>query len=295
VEAHDRESLKKGLPHGTGIGTEMNVAAKSLSTGLLSRILTPSRIHYLSIVVMLVRRELKVKYRGTMLGYLWSMLNPLLFMVIISVVFSHIVRGIDNYSVYVLSGILFWNMVSMSIVAGTGSIVANANLIQKVRMPLWVFPLVPLGSSLMNLALALIPYTVICLVLSVGVTWQLALLPVILVLTAVFLAGVTLCLASLNVFFRDVAHVLEPLMTLVFYATPVIYDRHQGMLPEKVSRILGLNPFVHYIEAFRATVFPGVRPVSVSDLIFLACLSITSLVVGGLIYKKSKRKIPLKL
>jgi ABC-type polysaccharide/polyol phosphate export permease len=74
---------------------------------------TPERRHYLSIVSMLVRRELKVKYRGTMLGYLWSMLNPLLFMVIISVVFSHLVKGIENYSIYVLSGILFWTMVSM--------------------------------------------------------------------------------------------------------------------------------------------------------------------------------------
>ena len=273
----------------------MNIAAKKLLPGFMSHFLTPSRRHYLAIVVMLVRRELKVKYRGTMLGYLWSMLNPLLFMVIISVVFSHIVKGIENYSIYVLAGILFWNMASMSIVAGTGSIVANANLIQKVRMPLWVFPLVPLGSSLLNLALALIPYTIICLVFKVGVTWQLGLLPVILVLTAMFLAGVTLCLASLNVFFRDVAHVLEPLMTLTFYATPVIYDRHQGTMPEKITQLLGLNPFVHYIEAFRATVFPGVRPISFTDLLFLTGLSITSLVIGGLVYKKSKRKIPLKL
>ncbi len=271
----------------------MNAVAKIFLPGPLSRFFTPARKHYLAIVVMLVRRELKVKYRGTMLGYLWSMLNPLLFMVIISVVFSHLVKGIENYSIFVLAGILFWNMVSMSIVAGTGSIVANANLIQKVRMPLWVFPLVPLGSSLMNMALALIPYTIICLVLNVGVTWQLGLLPLILVLTAMFLAGITLCLASLNVFFRDVSHVLEPLMTLAFYATPVIYDR--GVLPEKISRLLGFNPFVHYIEAFRAIIFPGVRPVSATDLTILACLSIVSLIGGSLIYKKAKRKIPLKL
>jgi ABC-type polysaccharide/polyol phosphate export permease len=221
------------------------------------------------------------------------MLNPLLFMVIISFVFSHLVRGIENYSIYVLAGILFWNMSSLSITAGTGAIVANGNLIQKIKIPLWVFPLVPLGSSMTNLALALIPYFVVCMFMQVALTWQLALLPIVLLLTAVFLTGISLGLSSLNVFFRDVSHVLEPVMTLMFYATPIIYDRHAPGMPQEAVKLLSLNPFVHYVEAFRGTILPQSHSVTIADLGLLAGLSASSLIIGGFIYKRSKVKIPL--
>lgn len=254
-----------------------------------------TRLHYLSIVWMLVRRDLKVKYRGTFLGYIWSMLNPLLFMLTISLVFSHLVKGIENYSLYVLSGILFWNMVSIAVVAGTGSLVSNAHLIHKIRVPMWVFPLVPLGSSLTNLALAIVPYSIICVATSAGFSSQLLLLPAILLVTALFLTGISLGLASLNVFFRDVAHVLEPVITLLFYATPIIYDRRASSMPEEISRLLSLNPFVHFVEAFRAAIFPGAVPIGLKQLLLLVGLAVLSLVIGGGIYKSAKTKISLNL
>lgn len=262
---------------------------------ILDRVLTPSRRHYLSLVGMLVRRDLKIKYRGTVLGYLWSMLNPLLFMVIISFVFSNLVRGIDNYSIYVLAGILFWNMTSLSIVAGTGALVANGNLIQKIKIPLWVFPLVPLGSSMTNLALAMIPYSIVCIFSGIAIGWHLLLLPVVLLLTAMFLSGISLGLSALNVFFRDVAHILEPLMTLMFYATPIIYDRHSPSIPENINLVLSLNPFVHFVEAFRSTILPSAHPINLTSIGILCALSTASLVIGGFIYKKAKEKIPLSL
>lgn len=255
----------------------------------------PTRLHYLTIVWMLVRRDLKVKYRGTVLGYLWSMLNPLLFMITISLVFSHLVKGIAHYNIYVLSGILFWNMVSMSIVGGTGSLVANAHLIQKIRVPMWVFPLVPLGSSLTNLALAMIPFLLVSLVSSVGFSSQVWLLPFVLFVIAVFLLGIALGLSSLNVFFRDVAHVLEPVMTLLFYATPIIYDRQAASMPENISRLLGLNPFVHFVEAFRSVVFSGAPSLSWGKGVLLIAMAGTSMGIGGMIYKRVRTKISLNL
>lgn len=262
-------------------------------TSIAQKLFTPTRRHYLALVGLLVRRDLKIKYRGTVLGYLWSMLNPLLFMVIISLVFRNLVRGIDNYSIYVLAGILYWNMSSLAIVGGTGAMVGNGNLIQKIKIPLWVFPLVPLGTALANLALALIPYFAVCLYMRIDFTWHLALLPVVLLLSALFLTGITLGLSSLNVFFRDISHMLEPIMTLMFYATPIIYDRHSQSIPSEIAALLGLNPFVHYVEAFRSTILPQAHPISGSSLGFLALLSAGSLIAGGLIYKQAKGKIPL--
>ena len=254
-----------------------------------------SRGHYARVVTMLVRRELKVKYRGTFFGYLWSMLNPLLFMLIISFVFSHLMRGIQNYSLFVLAGILFWNLTAASIIAGTNSIVANASLIQKVKVPLWVFPLVPLGSSAVNLCLALVPFLIISVVLSASFTLNILLLPVIVGLTATFLAGVALALSALNVFFRDVGHVLEPVLTLAFYATPVIYDRNGASVPPHISNLLGFNPLTHFAEAFRSTLVSSAPRLTLSSMLLLCLFSADSLVLGTMVYRNCRNKIPFRL
>jgi ABC-type polysaccharide/polyol phosphate export permease len=249
------------------------------------------RVKYLDLVSVLVKRELKVKYRGSVLGYLWSMLNPLLFMGIISVVFSFLMRGIENYNLYVLSGILFWNMVTVSLNLGTSAIVRNSSLLQKVKVPTWIFPVVPAGLGLTNFALSLIPYTLIYLFSGREMPNQIWLVPVLFILTIAFIGGLSIGLSVLNVFFRDVAHVLEPLLTLTFYATPVIYDRHASAIPERVRDLLLLNPFTHYIEAFRAVMFGGTYHVTLGELVLLTAMSSCSLILGLLIYKNGRRKI----
>jgi ABC-2 type transport system permease protein len=249
------------------------------------------RIKYLDLVAILVKRELKVKYRGSILGYLWSMLNPLLFMVTISVVFSFLMRGIDNYSLYVLSGVLFWNMVTVSLNLGTSAIVRNSSLLQKVRVPTWIFPIVPTGLGLTNFALSLLPYTLIYLFSGRPIPDQIWLVPILFILTLAFIGGLSIGLSVLNVFFRDVSHVLEPLLTLTFYATPVIYDRHASQIPDRVRELLLLNPFTHYIEAFRAVMFGGAYHIELKDFVLLSAMSITSLVGGILVYKYSRKKI----
>lgn len=247
-------------------------------------------MHYLALISLLIRRELKVKYRGSTLGYLWSMLNPLLFMVIISVVFSFVMRGIENYNLFVLSGILFWNMVTLSLNLGTTAIVRNASLLQKVRIPIWVFPVVPAGLGVTNFMLSLLPYFIVYAFS--GRSWpaQLWLFPFILVLILIFLTSISVMLSTMNVFFRDVAHVMEPLLTLLFYGTPIIYDRHGPNFPEKAQKLLLLNPFTHFVEAYRATIFGG-STVAMSELGMLCLLTLSSVLIAAWAYKRSKNKI----
>lgn len=249
------------------------------------------RVKYLDLVAVLVRRELKVKYRGSVLGYLWSMLNPLLFMAIISVVFSFLMRGIENYNLYVLSGILFWNMVTVSLNLGTSAIVRNSSLLQKVQVPTWIFPVVPAGLGVTNFALSLIPYTLIYVYSGRALPEQLWLLPLLFLLTLIFVGGLSIGLSVLNVFFRDVSHVLEPLLTLTFYATPVIYDRHASAIPDYVRELLLLNPFTHYVEAFRAAMFGGSYGVSLGEIALLATMSAVSMGAGLVIYKLNRKNI----
>ena len=255
-----------------------------------SSILTPARLQYLRVVILMVKRELKVKYRGTVLGYLWSMLNPLLFMLTISFVFSHMMKSIPNYNLFVLAGILSWNLVSMAIIGGTHSIAHSGHLLRKIKMPIWVFPLVPLASGGVNFLLALVPFVVVLYATGNSLGWSVLALPLVFLLFAGFLLGAALGFSTLNVFFKDVGHVLEPVLQLVFYATPIIYDRHNPSIPEYAARLLSLNPFTHFIEAIRSCLVYGQFPDLVEFLImgFFTAISLTA---GFVIYKRAKKKI----
>ena len=261
---------------------------------LIRRALGPERQQHLDLVVRLVRRELAVKYRGSVLGYFWSMANPLLFMAVISVVFSFIVRDIPYYHLFVLSGILFWNLTSNAILGGTNAIVSGASLLRKVKMPIWIFPVVPLFTFAINFLLALIPYTIVFAFTGPPIIphfWQ---LPFVLVLYVLFLSGLSLVLASLNVFFRDVGHVIEPLLVMAMYATPVVYDRHRLGFSKKVSDILGLNPITHFVEAGRSCLFlpDAMSTVQWLRLVGLACVSAT---IGIVVYRQVKDKFIFNL
>jgi ABC-type polysaccharide/polyol phosphate export permease len=250
--------------------------------------------HNFQLLALLIRRELKVKYRGSVLGYLWSMLNPLLFMLIVSTVLRNAMKDIPHFDLYVLSGILFWNMTAHTLIGGTNSIVGNAGLIQKVKVPIWVFTLVPLGSALANLSFALVPY--LLLLVAKGVPFPVAIVaaPLVLAVYAVFMAGISLGLATVNVFFRDVSHVMEPLLQLLFYATPIIYDRHGPLIPERMRFVLGLNPLARFVELFRTTVF---EPASVEPWLvaILVGAAVTSLAIGSAVYRRQCAAIAYRL
>lgn len=255
----------------------------------MQRILGP-RFHYLELISLLVKRELKVKYRDSLLGYLWSMLNPLLFMVIISYVFSFIVKGIEDYNLFILSGVLFWNFFSLTLNLGTTAIVRNALLLQKVRVPIWIFPIVPAGLAITNFGLSLIPYALLYLWQKHSLPPQLWLVPFVLFLALIFSAGIVLGLSSLNVFFRDISHILEPLLTLAFYATPIIYDRNGPTMPGYVKDLLLLNPLTHFIEAFRAAIL-GQGHITGVDMLILCLLSLSAFLFGALVYKICKQRV----
>lgn len=246
--------------------------------------------HNVSLVMLLVRRELKVKYRGSMLGYLWSMINPLLFMLIISQVFKHIVKNIPDYHLYVLSGILVWNAISASLSQGAQSIVSNASLLRKVKTPAFLFPCVPIGSGLTNMCLALIPFSFVLIFSGRAPGAEILAMPFLVVVQALFLYGAALALSCLNVFFRDVGHILEPLLTVIFYATPVIFDRTSGIVPERLQFLLSLNPFVHFVEAFRACLI-GHGSLTLNKALLLVALAALSLLFGYVTYTLSKRKL----
>ena len=162
-------------------------------------------LQYRELVALLVVRELKVRYKRSVLGLLWTMLNPLLLMVVYTVVFATIMRAPQrNFAIFLLSGLLPWLFFSTSVLQGLNSILTNQELIRKVRLPQAVFPLSVVGSNLVNFSLSLAPLLLLMAVLGQPFTPALLFIPVAIFILAVFTSGVTLLFATFTVFFRDV-------------------------------------------------------------------------------------------
>jgi ABC-type polysaccharide/polyol phosphate export permease len=239
---------------------------------------------WLDLIMLLVQRDLRVRYRGSILGYFWSMLNPLLYMVILSLVFSNIVRiKMDAFAIFILSGIMGWNLFQQSLTIGMNSIVANGHLLRKVPIPSFLFPAASVLGVLVNFVLSFVPFIIVATVLSRFPGFALLSLPVIIVPFLVFIFGIVLALASMNVRFRDVGHSMEPVLQILFYATPIVYPL--SSVPEKYHIFFKLNPMTHFIGAIRTILFENQIP-TVRVVALLYCLAFVSVGAGLLIHRK---------
>ncbi len=240
------------------------------------------------LVWLLVQRDLRVRYRGSILGYLWSMMNPLLTMIILTFVFSQLMRfKVENFAMFILSGILTWNVYHQGLMIGVNSILANGGLLRKVNVPAAIFPLASVASVLVNFLLALVPFFLVAFATGLKITPWMFMLPVYLFPLLIFTYGSGLLLASLNVQYRDISHLLEPVLTMAFYATPIIYP--VSVLPEKYAAALMFNPLSHFVELMRSALYTGVVP-NMNSLFIVYSLAIAALILGTITYKATRDK-----
>ena len=198
----------------------------------------------------LVARDVKIKYRRSVLGVLWTLLNPLCMMIVLSVVFSNIFKfDIENFPLYILSGQLIFNFFSDATTSSMSSIVSSASLIKKVYVPKYLFVISHIFSSFINLMAS---FTALLLVMTATRTelhWMTLLAPVPLLLLVLFSLGVGLVLAAVTVKFRDIMHLYSVFITALMYLTPVIYP--MAMLPEWLTGFVMLNPITNIVLMFR--------------------------------------------
>jgi homopolymeric O-antigen transport system permease protein len=251
---------------------------------------------YRDLVLALVARELKVRYRRSAIGFVWTMLQPLLMMMVLLVVFSALFRfQLANYPVYALAGILFWNFFSQSIVSSMNSLRANAHLLQKLPVPKAVFPLATVASGVINLCFALVPLLAL-------LAWTrrhlpdapllppaLLFLPVSIALAALFTLGAGLLLAPLAVFFSDVVELIGMLLMMLMYLTPIIYPK--DIVPAEWRWIVRYNPIRSILEVFRDPIYQGEIP-PLSHLAVAVTIAVLALVIGGLVFSRSSDRIP---
>ena len=211
-------------------------------------------LHWLSFIGLLVKRDLKIRYRESVLGYLWSMLNPLLTMTILTLVVGKALRlEQPHYPVYVLSGLLCWNLFSQGVATGVHSVVNNGMLLRKVKVPALVFPTASISSAAVNMLLSFLPFFAVSRFVGQPLSIKvLQVLPVV-VVYFFFIEGIVLFLSSVNVFFRDVGHVIENVLQILFYATPIMYPVR--LLPDSYRFLIEMNPVYFYVKGFRAALY----------------------------------------
>ena len=251
-------------------------------------------LRYRDLVVALVARDLKVRYRRSSIGFLWTMLQPLLMMLVLRTVFSHLfqtksVEVPENYAIYALAGLLFWNFFSQSIVASMNSLKGNAQLLQKLPVPKAVFPLATVLSGLINLVFALLPLFALLVFTGHPLRWQLLFLPVAMLIVAIFTLGAGLLLSPLAVFFNDVIELIGVLLTLLFYLTPVIYPK--DIVPEHLRWVVRYNPIRSILEVFRDPIYQGEIP-PLSHLGVAVGIALLVLALGAWVFRRSSDRIP---
>ena len=219
-------------------------------------------VRYRGLISSLVARELKARYRGAVLGFLWSFINPLLQLAIYSFIFTTIMPnravGLQPYALFMLCGILPWTWFSASLTEAAGSLIAGGNLIKKVLFPAEVLPLVSVLANMMHFFLAL---PIVAAVLigtrhwpdAAGLVW----LPVVVLVQLVFTSGLALALAALTVHFRDIRDILANVLMLWFFSTPIIYAWYQEEM-QPYRQFFNINPFTHLAVSYQEILFfPG--------------------------------------
>lgn len=220
-------------------------------------------LKYRDFLWQMIVRSIKTRYKRSFLGVAWTMLMPLLTMGVLTLVFSHMFRfEMENYALFVLSGLLAWNFFAQSTTSAIGDLIWSGNLMSRVYVPKSVFAVAAIGTGLVNLGLSLLPYVIICILLRGVLGATILLLPLIVLLTAMFALGVGLLVSAVAVYFPDVTPMYEVLLSAWMYLTPTIYPFE--MLPQELRRMLYWNPMVHYVEIFRSLLFRNEIPDSAS-------------------------------
>jgi len=245
---------------------------------------------YRELIRNLVARDVKVRYKNSVLGVLWSLLNPLLMMLVFTVVFTVMTPaggGIRNFPVFVLCALLPWNFFSASLIGATGSIVGNANLVNKVSFPREILPASIVFAELVNFCLALVVLFAMIFIFGIGLTPWALLLPVVLLIQVVFTLGISFLLATLNVFYRDTQQIMSVVMLAWFFVTPIFYpvsilprDYHIWGLTIDVWRWTHiLNPMTSLIATYRVILYDGAPP-AYDFLLRTAVTALVCLVIG---------------
>jgi lipopolysaccharide transport system permease protein len=225
---------------------------------------------YRVLIRSLVSRELKARYRGSMLGFFWSFFNPLLLLIVYTIVFNYILpnRALETqpYSLFLFCGLLPWTWFSSSLLEASNVIVSGGNLIKKIIFPAEVLPVVSVLANMIHFLLGTPILVLFMIIYKVPVTPYAIFFPIIIVIQLILTLGFSLLISSLSVHFRDLRDILANLLTLWFFSTPIIYpltfstEHNENFISELFRRVLYMNPLSYVMDGYHRAIFYGTMP-----------------------------------
>ena len=239
----------------------------------------------------LVLKDFKLKYRRSALGVLWSVLNPLLMMIVLTAVFSTVFRfQIENFALYLILGQTLFGLMSDATSGAMSSIIDSSYLIKKIRINKILFPLEKVAFALVNFVISLIAVVAVMIFFQVVPTLNLLFLPLLLLYVFAFSLGLGLLIAALSVFFRDVMHLWSVVLTAWTYATPLFYPIE--ILPDFLAPLMQFNPMYHYVTYFREIALWGTTPSLEQNLICIG-FAAAALILGYVVFRAKEKKFIL--
>jgi ABC-2 type transport system permease protein len=231
-----------------------------------------------------VRKEIRGKYKGSFLGVLWSFVNPLLTTLVYAIVFPFLLKGAQpHYTTFIVIAILPWSWFTTVISQGTSTVLVNGNILKKVYFPREILPISINVSGLINFLISCLIICIFVMVSGIGFSINIIFLPIVILIQFVLLQGIIFITSSINVYVRDLEYIVNFLVTMLFYGTPVLYS--MDMFPQKIQNILYFNPMTTIIESYRKIFFYHEAPNFLS-LLFVFLFSVALLFIGIKVFKK---------
>lgn len=238
-------------------------------------------------LISIVRKDLRSRYKGSFLGFLWTFVNPLLQLAIYSIVFPYLLRSNqENYPMFLFVALLPWIFFSSSLQGSTTSIVGGANLVKKIYFPRSILPLSVVCTNLMNYIYGLVIVIPALLLTGVTLTYHIFWLPVILFVMFIFTTGLALLLSALYVRFRDLEHIIGIFVMVWFYLTPIVFGI--DIFPPHIADLISFNPMVPIIESFRDILLYGQGP-EWGSLGYSFLIGVFILLIGMMVFRKFER------
>jgi ABC-2 type transport system permease protein len=238
-------------------------------------------IQYRDLIFQLVRRDMVARYKRSLLGIAWTMLQPLGLMIVLTIVFSQLFSQVDGYAAYVLGGLMPWIFFSQTTNSAIQQSVWGGTLMRRIYVPYTAFPAAAIGTGVVNLVLSVIPLLAMMLVVGRPIRWTILFLPIPVILLAAFALGVGLLLSSLAVRFPDIAEMYLIILQAWMYLTPIMYP--SDILPEAIQKLQLLNPMYYLILLFRVPIYDGVLP-SLPLILAATAISLVTLTIGWIYF-----------
>lgn len=250
-------------------------------------------VRYRDLVVQLVRRDIVTRYKRSVFGVGWTMLQPLAMMMVLTIAFSQVLGTTRSYAAYILSGLVFWQFFAQTTMTASRQLIAGGSLIHRIYIPKTVFAFSAIGVGLIHLLLSLIPLGVVMVMTGTPLRPTALFLPVPILLLVVFSLGIGLLVSAGAAYFPDVNEIYEIILSAWMYLTPVIYQ--EDIIPES-SRlfVLTLNPMYHLLRLFRLILYQGVWPSSIQIASALAA-AVMTLAIGWIVFTRKADELAYRV